>query len=153
VGKVIAVGPGGKPQAPQRSDYFRGVIDYVRGAGLLDQLLLSPRCRGHEHADEVRRGLYLSARYYCSCGDWLCTRKHANVPGEANPGGGCPRGGQRISCRAEVVTVTGGDGRKRYHVQFRLHDKREAIRAIVAKYGPDTSKWPYLAKAKHLKEH
>lgn len=155
MGKVIAVGPGGKAQAPERSDHFRPVIEHVRGAGLLDQLLLSPRCRDHEHADDVRRGLYRSARYYCSCGNWLCTRKHPNTPTKENPEGGCPDGGQRISCRASVVTVTvtadNGEKRKHYHVQFRLHDKREAIRAVVKKYGSDPAKWPYFAKAKRSK--
>jgi hypothetical protein len=141
MGKVIALGPGGKPQAPERTDHFGGVIEQVRASGMLDELLLSPRCRSHEHADEIRRGLYRSARYYCSCGSSRCTRAHSNIEG-------CPDGGQRISCRADVVTVTGEDGRKYYHVQFRLHDKREAIRSMIEKYGPDPSKWPYQAKAR-----
>lgn len=155
MGRVIALGPGGKPQAPERADYFRGVIDVVRERGLLDEVLLSPRCRDYEHADEVRRGLYRSARYYCSCGAKHCTRRHANFPTEEAPEYGCPDGGQRISCRADVVTVTtideNGEPRKHYHVQFRLHDKAESIRAVVQRYGPDPSRWPYFAKRKQRK--
>jgi len=151
MGRVIAVGPGGKAQAPARTDDFRDVIEAVRAGGLLDELLLSPACRGHEHADQVRRGLYLSARYYCSCGGKHCNRRWPNIPAEDNPQGGCPDGGQRISCRADIVTVTGEDGRKLYHVQFRLHDKRESIRAFVQKYGPDPSRWPYQSRAKRTR--
>ena len=152
MGKVIALGPGGSAQAPARSDEFRGVIEAVRASGLLDQLLLSPPCRDYEHADEVRRGLYRSAWYFCSCGRKNCVYRHRNTPSEGNPGGGCPRGGQRISCRADVVTVM-KNGRKHYAVQFRLHDKREAIRAMIAKYGPDPASWPYFSKAKRSKEN
>lgn len=141
MGKVIAIGPGGKAQAPERSDDFAGVIEAVRGAGGLDQLWLSPRCRNRDHAAEVARGLYRSARYFCSCGGAYCTRKHPNT-------GGCPDGGQRISCRADVVTVTQEDGSKHWHIQYTLYDKREAARAVVDKYGPDPAKWPYQAKAK-----
>lgn len=148
--RVIALGPGGKSQAPERSDHFRDVIEAVRAAGMLDQLIVSPRCRDYEHADDVRRGLYRSARYYCSCGAANCTRRWKNTPGQGNSTGGCPDGGQRISCRADVVTIAGDDGKKHYAVQFQLHDKSEAVRAIIAKYGPDPSKWPYFSKAKRL---
>lgn len=151
MGRVIALGPGGKPQAPERSDHFREVIEAVRAAGMLDQKILSPRCRDYEHADDVRRGLYRSARYYCSCGGRNCARRWKNIPAEDNPEGGCPDGGQRISCRADIVTITGENGKKHYAVQFQLHDKREAVRAVVAKYGTDTSKWPYFSKAKRAK--
>ena len=151
MGKVIAIGPGGKAQAPQRTDDFRGVIDAARGSGMLDEKILSPRCRDYEHADDIRRGLYRSAFYYCSCGRKNCVYRHKNIPSEDNPEGGCPEGGQRISCRAEVVTVTGEDGKKHYHVQFQLHDKREAMRAVVQKYGPDPDTWPYWAKRKRMK--
>lgn len=142
---VIAIGPDGRAHAPVRSDEFRPVIEAVRDGDMLDQLLLSPRCRNYEHADDVRKGIYRSARYYCSCGAPNCTRRHSNVKG-------CPDGGQRISCRAEVVTVTGEDGKKHYHVQFRLHDKAEAIRSMILKYGSDPAAWPYQAKRKRLKE-
>ncbi|HUY44220.1 MAG TPA: hypothetical protein VMV92_00625 [Streptosporangiaceae bacterium] len=145
--KVIAIGPGGKAQAPERSDHFGGVIDAVRAAGMLDQLVLSPRCRSREHAEETKSGLYRSARYYCSCGGRHCARTHKNIPEGSKPAG-CPDGGQRISARADVVTVTGDDGVTHYHVQFRLYDKAEAVRAVVQKYGPDPEKWPYLAKRK-----
>jgi hypothetical protein len=152
VGRVIAIGPGGKAQAPQRSDWYREVIDAVRDGGMLDQLLLSPACDGREHAEDVRRGLLLSARYYCSCGRKNCTYKHKNYPTEDSPEGGCPFGGQRISGRADVVTVTGEDGSKTWHVQFRLHDKKEAMRSVIQKYGPDPARWPYQSRAKRLKE-
>jgi hypothetical protein len=143
VGKVIAIGPGGRPQAPERSDLFRVVIDWIRTAGQLDVPYVSPRCRNQDHADEVRRGIYRSARYYCSCGDQMCTRRHGNLAG-------CPDGGQRISCQADVVTRRGDDGRRHYHVQVTLFDKREAMRAVVDRYGPDPSKWPYQARARKL---
>lgn len=144
--RIIALGPGGKPQSPARADNYRGVIDAVIGMDGLSsddrpQFWLSPPCRNHDHADDVRRGLYRSARYYCSCGGRNCTRKHNNVDG-------CPDGGRRISCRADVVTVTGGDGRRRYHVQCQFFDKTEAIRRVVTKYGPDPNKWPYYSKRK-----
>jgi len=151
MGRVIAVGPGGKAQAPARTDGFRDVIETVRARGLLDELLLSPACRGHEHADQVRRGLNLSCRYYCSCGGKNCHRRWKNFSSEDNPQGGCPDGGQRISCQADVVTVTGGDGRKQYHVQFRMFDKRESTRYVVQKYGANPSKWPYQSRAKRTK--
>lgn len=150
VARVIALGPGGKPQSPERDDRYRAIVQIVVDGGKLDELLLSPRCRGRDDADDVRRGLYRSARYYCSCGNANCTRKWGNVPGQNkdNPKGGCPRGGRRISCQADVVTVTGEDGVRSYHVQFRLFDKAEAIRQVIATYGPDPNQWPYYARRK-----
>jgi hypothetical protein len=56
-----------------------------------------------------------------------------------------------VSCSAEVVTVTDEEGARHYHVQYRLFDKAEAIRQVVAKYGPDPNKWPYFAKRKREK--
>lgn len=141
MGKVIAIGPGGKPQAPERTDHFRPVIDTVRSLKLLDQLLISPAVARHEQADDMRRGLYRSARYYCSCGNWKCTRQHNNIDG-------CPDGGQRISCRADVVRVTSPQGKPMYAVQFRLHDKQESMRHVIARYGPDPNQWPYFSKRK-----
>lgn len=147
MGKVIAVGPGGRAQAPARDDRCRPVIEAVRDHGLLDQLLISPPCPTAEAAGELRQALYRSARYFCSCGVKICTRKHGNVPP-----GGCPRGGQRISCQADVVRIRDPKtGRPRYAVEFRLFDKAEAVREVVRKYGPDPAKWPYLAKRKQLK--
>jgi hypothetical protein len=144
---VIAAGPGGKAQAPKRDDRCRDVIDYIVEHGLLDQLRLSPVCESLAAAEELRAALYRSARYYCSCGRMYCTRKHRNYP----PDDGCPHGGQRVSCQADVVRwrnpQTGG---WHYRVQFRFFDKREATRAVVAKYGPDPSKWPYQARAKRI---
>lgn len=150
MGRVIAVGRGGKAQAPERSDEHHPVIEYVHDNGMLDQLLLSPACRTFDDADQVRQGIFRSARYYCSCGRASCTRKHSNYPVGDKPGG-CPHGGQRVSARAEVVTVTAEDGKRTYHVQFQLHDKREAIRAFIQKYGPDPDKWPYNPRARKLR--
>jgi hypothetical protein len=152
---VIALGPGGRSQAPARDDRARPVIDTIVSHGLLDRLLLSPVCRTPGQADELRRALYRSARYYCSCGKHFCTRKYGNVPGtnEKNPAGGCPRGGQRIGCQADVVLWTDpADGKQKYRVQFALYDKRESMREIVRKYGADPNKWPYFSKRKRLKE-
>jgi len=149
MGRVIALGPGGKAQAPVRDDRARPVIEAVRSLGLLDQLLISPVCKTESEAGDLRLALYRSARYYCACGAMYCTRKHKNTP----PDNGCPDNGQRISCRADVVTVTDPTtGRKRWAVQFTLMDKREAMRAVIAKYGPDPNRWPYFAKRKQLKE-
>lgn len=138
--RVIAVGTGGRAQAPVRDDRFRPVIEIVLGAGLLGRLLLSPPCKTMDAADDVRRGLYRSARYYCSCGEATCTRKHSNVSG-------CPRGGQRVSCQAKIVREHGG----KLRVQFTLWDKAEAIRAHVERNGTDPNEWPYFARRKTLK--
>lgn len=146
MGRVIAIGPGGKPQAPERSDFCRDVIEQVVTDGLLDHLFLTPVTFATQtEADGFRRAILLSCRYYCSCGKKLCTRKHSNWP----PDNGCPIGGQRVTGRADVVQVP---GEKVYRVQFQLHDKRESIRAHVQKYGPDPDKWPYFSGRKRLKE-
>jgi hypothetical protein len=148
MGKVIAIGPGGRAQAPARDDRCRPVMEYVLEGRLLDRRLLSPVCRTQAQAAELRLALYRSARYFCSCGMIYCTRKHKNIP----PDNGCPRGGQRISCQADVVLWTDpADGKAKYCVQFRLMDKREAIRAVVQQYGPDPNNWPYFSKRKQLK--
>jgi hypothetical protein len=149
MGRVIAVGPGGRAQAPARDDRCRPVMEHVTGASLLDRLLLSPPCRTRAQAAEIRSALYRSARYYCSCGMIYCTRKYANVP----PDNGCPRGGQRVSCRqADVVLWTDpADGQRKLCVQFIIVDKREAMRAVVQKYGPDPNNWPYFSRRKTLK--
>lgn len=150
MGRVIAVGPGGKPQAPERSDEYRPVVQAVLDTGLLGDLLLSPACQDFDHADEMRRGLYRSAKYYCSCGARNCVYRHKNYPAGDKPAG-CPHGGQRVSCRADIVTVTGEDGRKTYHVQFRMLDKATGMRYMVEKYGPDINAWPYSPRAKKRK--
>jgi len=148
VARVIAIGPGGRSQAPARDDRCRPVIEYVLQTGQLDDLLLSPPCTSLARAGELCQALYRSARYYCSCGHLYCTRKHRNVP----PDNGCPRGGQRVSCSADVVLWTDPhDGIAKYCVQFRLYDKREAMRTVVLKYGPDPNKWPYYARRKQLR--
>jgi len=146
--RVIAIGPGGRAQAPARDDRCRPVIEYVIENGLLDSLRLSPVCSSRARADELRLALYRSARYFCSCGAPYCTRRYSNVP----PDNGCPDGGQRISCQADVVWWTDpADGIRKLRVQFRLMDKREAMRAVVQRYGPDPNKWPYYARRKRLK--
>lgn len=147
--RVIAVGPGGKAQAPARDDRCRPVIDFVLEHQLLDRKLLSPVCTTRARADDLRRGLYRSARYYCSCGRPHCTRRYRNVP----PHDGCPQGGQRISCKADIVLWTDPkDGRQKYRVQFTLYDKREAMREVVRKYGSDPNLWPYFSRRKTLPE-
>jgi hypothetical protein len=131
--KVIALGPGGVAQAPVRDDRFREVIGLVREFGLLNRPLLTPVIKSRDQADDIRRAMYRSARYFCSCGDVNCTRKHSNV------NGGCPHGGQRLGVQAKLVK----DGDGRYRVQMRLFDKKEAMREIIRRYGPDPEQWPY----------
>lgn len=127
---------------PVRNDRFTPVIDLVRRLNALDRPFLVPikYTRTQAEAEDVRKSLYSTARYYCSCGQRYCTRRHNNLDG-------CPNGGQRISCRASLVR----DSEGRLRVQFTLHDKREAMRALVDKYGPDRSKWPYDPWAKKEK--
>jgi hypothetical protein len=151
MGRVIAIGPGGRPQAPQRSDFCRGIIDEIVTAGALDRLFLTPvTFPAQGEAGDFRRGLLLSCRYYCSCGRKLCTRKYSNWPdAAAGRAGGCPLRGQRVTGRADVVQVP---GEKVYRVQFQLHDKHESILAHIQKYGPDPDDWPYYAGRKRLKE-
>lgn len=138
--RVIAVGPGGRAQAPVRDDRYRPVIETVLGAGLLGELLLSQPCKTMDEADDVRRGLYRSARYFCSCGEIYCTRKHTNIDG-------CPRGGQRVGCQAKIVRGYGG----KLHVQFALFDKDAAIAAHLERHGTDPNEWPYFARRRQLK--
>lgn len=130
----------------KRQDQFIPVIDLVLQYGWLGRKLLTPVCTTHDQADRTRKGLYTSARYYCSCGARHCTRKYSNVPREGFPEGGCPNGGQRVSCRADIVKDK--DGKLR--VQVTLYDKREATREVIRKYGPDPSQWPYQAKARKI---
>lgn len=146
MGRVIALGPGGRAQAPERHDEYRQVLEWVLENGRLDQYLLSPVVQSEERGREVATGLYRSGRYFCSCASRYCTRKYGNVPGQnsKNPAGGCPDGGQRLSVQAEIVRDAEGFLR----VQFRVMDKRESMRAVVQKYGPDPNQWPYFAKRK-----
>jgi hypothetical protein len=144
--RVIAVGPGGRAQAPVRDDRYRPVLEQVMSMGLMNQWVLSPAVQSEDRAREVKQGLYRSARYYCSCDYMHCTRKYGNVPGQnnKNPDGGCPKGGQRLSVQAEIVR----DGEGFLRVQFRVLSKQEAMRAVVQKYGLDPNKWPYFARRK-----
>lgn len=144
MGRVIALGPGGRAQAPERNDSYRPVLEWVLANGMLNRYLLSPAVQSEDKANEVKNGLYRSARYYCSCGARYCTRKYKNTP----PDNGCPDGGQRLSMQA--VPVRDADNLLR--VQFRVMDKREAMRAVVQKYGPDPNAWPYFSKRKRDKE-
>lgn len=146
--RVIAIGPGGRAQAPARDDRCRPVIEYVLEHGLLDQKRLSPVCSSIAVAEQLASALYRSARYFCSCGAPYCTRRYKNVP----PDNGCPDGGRRVGCRADVVLWTDpADGIRKYRVQFRLFDKREAMRQVVLTYGPDPNNWPYYARRKRLR--
>lgn len=148
MGRVIAIGPGGRAQAPARRDLYRDHIEQVREQAMLDKKLLSEPCSTKAEADQLRRDLYLSAKYYCSCGHVTCTRRYKNFPW----GDGCPHGGQRISCKAYVVLETDpADGRKKYCVEYQLFDKREATRSVAAEYGPDPNNWPYNPRSKQLK--
>ncbi len=124
---------------PIRDDRFIPLIELIRAWNALGQPFLVPGryTPTIEKASEIKRLLYLSARYYCSCGDRHCNRKHSNIDG-------CPNGGQRIGCRADVVK----DAKGRPRTQFRFFDKRESIRSVVERYGADPSKWPYQARAK-----
>lgn len=135
--RVIAIGPGGRAQAPVRNDSYRPVLEQVIAMGLMGKWVLSPVVQSEDKAREVKNGLYRSGRYYCSCGAVYCTRKHGNLEG-------CPSGGQRLSVQASPVR----DGEGFLRVQFRVMDKQEAMRAVVAKYGPDPNLWPYYAKRK-----
>jgi hypothetical protein len=137
MGRVIAVGPGGKAQAPERDDRYRPVLEQVVAMGLLGRWVLSPPCQSEEKANEVKNGLYRSGRYYCSCGARYCTRKHDNI-------GGCPDGGRRLSVQARPAR----DAEGMLRVEFRVMDKKESMRAVVQKYGPDPNNWPYFAKRK-----
>jgi hypothetical protein len=146
VGRVIAIhqGPDGRhrPGPPARDDRFTPVIEWVLNSGQLGQPYLVPLryTSNHDEAEDVKRSLYNAARYFCGCGERHCVRKHSNIQG-------CPDQGQRVSCQAKIVRK---DGHVR--VQFTFFDKKEAMREVIAKYGPDPSKWPYQSKAKKLKE-
>lgn len=138
MGRVIRIF-GGQAGPPVRDDRFIPLIHLIRGWGELDQPFLVPMKYTPTKADatEMKRLLYLSARYYCSCGDRHCNRKNDNVTG-------CPNGGQRIGCKADIVK----DARGRWRTQFRFIDKQDSIRFVVSKYGSDPSLWPYQARAK-----
>lgn len=148
MGRVIAIGEGGKAQAPIRDDRFRDVIDWIVGQGQLDRLLLTPPCKDWDHADETRRAIHRSARHYCSCGRVTCARRHKNYVHDGRPAG-CPFGGQRVSAKdAQIVRDKNGALR----VQFELVDKRTAMQAVIDRYGTDPNNWPYNPRAKRLKD-
>lgn len=154
MGRVIAIHQGQdgrhRPGPPLRDDRFIPVVEWVLQGNALNAPFLVPIrfTPNRTEAEDVRRSLYNAARYYCSCGRRDCCRKYGNVPNrnKDNPAGGCPDGGQRVSCQAKLVMHKG-----HVRVQFTFFDKREAIRQIVLTYGPDPSKWPYQAKAKKLR--
>lgn len=125
---------------PVRNDRFVPVVAVIARHGLFDRPFLTPRCKTRDQADDTRRGLYLACRYWCSCGERNCTRRYSNTAG-------CPDGGERISCRADVVK----DRKGRLAVQVTFYRKAEAMRQIIATYGPDPSQWPYQARARKLK--
>lgn len=146
VGRVIAIGEGGRAQAPVRDDRFRAVLEIIAERELLDKKVLSPECRDWDHADEVRRAIYRSARHFCSCGKVSCTRRHRNYPVADQPAG-CPRGGKRISVDADVVKDEDG----KFYVQILFRDKAAAMRHVIETYGPDPNNWPYNPWAKRVK--
>jgi hypothetical protein len=140
MGRVIGIWQGGAGP-PQRRDHFVPVVALVQKYGLFDRPVLTPVCATVAKAEAVQKDIYLACRYFCSCGQRLCTRKHTNTAG------GCPDGGQRVSVRADVVRDAAGKVR----VQCTFFDNTEAMRQVVATYGPDPSKWPYQAKARKMK--
>lgn len=146
MGRVIAVGEGGRPQAPVRDDRFREVIEAVLARGLLGRPLLTPVCATWEQADETRRGLYRSARHYCSCGQRTCARRHRNYPAEPGHPAGCPRGGQRVSARADVVRDQAG----KYRVQVTLWQKTAGMASVASRHGTDPASWPYNPRARRI---
>lgn len=129
----------GKAGPPKRDDRFIPLIELIRSWDALDQPFLVPKrwTPTKAEAAEMKRLLYLSARYFCSCGDRHCNRKHDNVEG-------CPNGGQRIGCKADVVKDPAGHWR----TQFKFVDKQQSIRSVIERYGPDPANWPYFARAK-----
>jgi hypothetical protein len=131
----------GKAGPPKRDDRFIPLIELIRSWDALDQNFLVPKrwTPTKAEAAEMKRLLYLSARYYCSCGDRHCNRKHNNVDG-------CPNGGQRISCTAVVVKDAAGHLR----TQFMFRDKHDGIHSVIERYGDDPKDWPYLARAKKV---
>jgi hypothetical protein len=102
---------------------FSPVVEWVAANGAFGQPFLAPArfTENHDQARDVRRSLYDAARSFCSCGTRNCARQHLNCPSEANPAGGCPSGGQRVSCHATLVMHEG-----QLRVQFRLFEKRKA---------------------------
>lgn len=152
MGRLIAIhqGPDGRhrPGPPLRDDRFFPVVEWFRASNELGNPWLVPvkYTENRDEAEDVRRSLYNAARYYCSCSNRNCVRQFSNYPSEKNPPGGCPDGGERVSCQAKLVTHNG-----HVRVQVTFFDKTEAMREVVAKYGPDPSKWPYQAKAKKLR--
>lgn len=141
MGRVIRIHEG-RAGAPKRDDRFIPLIEMIRSWNALGQPFLVPRRYTPTQAEaaEMKRLLYLSARYYCSCGDRHCNRKHSNVEG-------CPNGGQRVGCHAEIVK----DARGHLRTQFRFIDKNESIRSVIERYGPDPANWPYYARAKKVR--
>jgi hypothetical protein len=130
--RVIAIRQGGRAGPPTRRDEFVPLLRHLTERELLGRPVLSPPCRDYDHADDVRKGIYLSARYYCSCGKRSCTRKHGNTDG-------CPDGGQRLSCRADIVRTKDG----KLCVEIIVRDKRHGIEWAEQKYGTDRNAWPY----------
>jgi len=149
VGRVIAIHQG-SAGPPVRDDRFVPVVEWVLQTGAFGQPFLVPLrfTENHDQADDVRKSLYNAARYFCSCGNPACTRKWGNVPNQnkKNPAGGCPDGGQRVSCQARLVRKDG-----HIRVEFKFFDKKESMREVIAKYGPDPDLWPYNARAKKMK--
>ncbi len=126
-----------KPRFPPRDDRFREVITIYIQRDLLGKVTLTPVCGSIDQAEDIKRALFRSAFYYCSCAKPTCTQRHNNNDG-------CPDGGQRISAEADVVRDKAG----KLRVQVTFRDKQEARRAIIAKYGADPANWPYDPRSK-----
>jgi hypothetical protein len=75
-------------------------------------------------------------------------RKYKNYATEANPEGGCPRGGIRLSVNVQVKR----DDKGKPRVDLRIWTKTEGMASVLERYGPDRSAWPYDAGAKKLRE-
>jgi hypothetical protein len=138
--RILGVDEHGHVRNVVRDDRYDIVIETALAVMTQRQLpygspLLSPVCPTFEVADDVRRGIYRSALYYCGCGVWGCHRKDSVA---------CPQGGQRIGRRADIVRDDDGHLR----VQFKLFDKAAARAYMITTYGNDRSKWPYDPKQK-----
>ena len=78
--RVIGIHQGqARPRA--RDDRLIPVIEVIRRAGRLGYPFLVPArfTTNHDDAESVRKSLYAIVRYYCSCGERNCCRKHNKI--------------------------------------------------------------------------
>ena len=83
----------------------------------------------YERADEIRKGIYRCAR-------------HRKVSAEAGPS-------RVVTGRDEMGIHKSG---KTYTLRFRIHDKRDARRRHLERYGADRASWPYDPRRKATAE-